>query len=108
MKKTGHYKPEIIYEAASIAEVGPCDDSAVAKINSESAPQLVTVCDDVELPVIAAFRLLAARLHPRHPILLKDVLKTWEGPQRPDGRGTEAAPTFLQTLLTASTNIGSL
>jgi len=106
--KMGDYKPEIICEAANIAELDPCDDSAVAKINSESAPQLVTVCDDVELPVIAAFRLLAARLHPRHPILLKDVLKTWEGPQRPDGRGTEAAPTFLQTLLTASTNIGSL
>ena len=108
IEKMGDYKPEIIYEAANIAEVDPCDDSAVAKINSESAPQLVTVCDDVELPVIAAFRLLAARLHPRHPILLKDVFKKWEGPQRPDSRGTEAAPTFLQTLLTASTNIGSL
>src|SRR5437667_3244249 len=74
IEKMGDYKPEIIYEAANIAEVDPCDDSAVAKINSESAPQLVTVCDDVELPVIAAFRLLAAKLHPRHPILLKDVL----------------------------------
>src|SRR5437899_10134419 len=66
IEKMGDYKPEIIYEAANIAEVDPCDDSAVAKINSESAPQLVTVCDDVELPVIAAFRLLAAKLHPRH------------------------------------------
>src|SRR5439155_270018 len=74
IEKMGDYKPEIIYEAANIAEVDPCHDSAVAKINSESAPQLVTVCDDVELPVIVAFRLLAAKLHPRHRILLKDVL----------------------------------
>ena len=82
---------------------------ALARINQSSTPKFVTVRDDVDLPVIAAFRLLAAQLQPRHPILLKDVLKKkWEGPQRPDGRGTEAAPTFLETLLTASTNIGSL
>jgi len=135
IEKMGDYKPEIIYEAANIAEVDPCDDSAVAKINSESAPQLVTVCDDVELPVIAAFRLLAAKLHPRHPILLKDVLScrasvsdagqgrgvSQNGAKRAlsdiDGQaagrvsGSERIkrPTdFLQTLLTASTNIGSL
>jgi (E)-4-hydroxy-3-methylbut-2-enyl-diphosphate synthase len=66
------------------------------------------VRDSVDLPVIAAFRLLAAKLEARHPILLKDVLQMWEGPQGPDRRGTEAAPTFLNTLLTASTNIGSL
>ena len=135
IEKMGDYKPEIIYEAANIAEVDPCDDSAVAKINSESAPQLVTVCDDVELPVIAAFRLLAAKLHPRHRILLKDVLScrasvsdagqnggvSQNGAKRAlsdiDGQaagrvsGSERIkrPTdFLQTLLTASTNIGSL
>src|SRR5881398_3552023 len=34
IEKMGDYKPEIIYEAANIAEVDPCDDSAVAKINS--------------------------------------------------------------------------
>jgi (E)-4-hydroxy-3-methylbut-2-enyl-diphosphate synthase len=106
--RMGDYKPEIVYQTADIVEVDPGDDAAIAKVNSESAPQFVTVNDDVELPVIPAFRLLASKLQPRHPILLKDVLKKWEGPQRPDGRGTEAAPTFLQTLLTASTNIGSL
>jgi (E)-4-hydroxy-3-methylbut-2-enyl-diphosphate synthase len=48
--------------------------------------------------VIAAFRLLAAKLEPRHPILLKD-----EGRRMKDeGRD------FLQTLLIAATNIGSL
>ena len=106
--KMGDYKPEIVYEDAEIVEVDPRDDAAIAKLNSESAPQFVTVNDDAELAVIPAFRLLASKLQPRHPILLKDVLKRWEGPQRPDGRGTEAAPTFLHTLLTASTNIGAL
>src|SRR5438552_2459545 len=135
IEKMGDYKPEIIYEAANIAEVDPCDDSAVAKINSESAPQLVTVCDDVELPVISAFRLLAAKLHPRHPILLTDVLSCrpsvsdagqgrgvsqnrakralsdidGQAAGRVSGSERVKRPTdFLQTLLTASTNIGSL
>jgi len=58
----------------------------------------VTVKDDVDLPLIAAFRLLAARLQPRHPILLKD------GGRRMKDEGRD----FLQTLLVASTNIGSL
>src|SRR5207253_10705493 len=101
--RMGDYKPEIIYEAANIAEVDPCDDSAVAKINSESAPQLVTVRDDVELPVISAFRLLAAKLHPRHPILLKDVLSCRASvSDAGQGRGvSQKRPTdFLQTLLT--------
>src|ERR1700757_3959410 len=70
--RMGDYKPEIVYENANVIEVDPCDDAAIAKINSEGTPQLVTVRDDVEIPVIATFRLLAAKLHPRHPILLKD------------------------------------
>src|SRR5881397_1040726 len=102
IEKMGDYKPEIIYEAANIAEVDPCDDSAVAKINSESAPQLVTVCDDVELPVIVAFRLLAAKLHPRHRILLKDVLSCRASVSNAsqDGGVSQKRPTdFLETLL---------
>jgi (E)-4-hydroxy-3-methylbut-2-enyl-diphosphate synthase len=106
--RMGDYKPEIVYEAADIVGVDPRDDMALAKVNSESRPQFVTVRDDVGLPVIAAFRMLATKLQPRHPILLKDVFKKWEGPHGPDSRCTKAAPTFLQTLLTASTNIGSL
>jgi len=106
--RMGDYKPEIIYENAGIEELDPRDENALAQINESSSSKFVTVRDDVELSVIAAFRLLAAQLQPRHPILLKDVFKKWEEPQRPDSRGTEAAPTFLQTLLTASTNIGSL
>ena len=106
--KMGDYKPEIVYENANVIEVDPRNDAAITKINTERSAQFVTVKDNVDLAVIAAFRLLAAKLAARHPILLKDVFKKWQGPQRPEGRGTEAAPTFLQTLLTASTNVGSL
>jgi (E)-4-hydroxy-3-methylbut-2-enyl-diphosphate synthase len=95
--KMGDYKPEIIYEKAQIEELDPRDDRAIAELNQNSAAQLVTVKDGVDLPVIAAFRLLAARLHPRHPILLKDEL----------GRKKDEKD-FLETLLIASTNIGSL
>jgi (E)-4-hydroxy-3-methylbut-2-enyl-diphosphate synthase len=96
--RMGDYKPEIIYENARIAEVDPRDDAAVAKINGEQTAQFVTVKNDVDLAVIPAFRLLAARLHPRHPILLKDELR----------RMKDEETDFLQTLLVASTNIGSL
>jgi (E)-4-hydroxy-3-methylbut-2-enyl-diphosphate synthase len=67
------------------------------------------VGDDVDLAVIPAFRLLAARLDPRHPILLKDVL-VGAVDRNGLGRLGSIAPTsdFLQTLLTAATNIGSL
>src|ERR1700730_11191440 len=106
--KMGDYKPEIVYESAQIVEVDPRDDATIDKLNAARAPQLVTVKEDVDLAVIAAFRLLAAKLPARHPILLKDVFEKWEGAQCPDNRGTEAAPTFLNTLLTAATNIGSL
>jgi (E)-4-hydroxy-3-methylbut-2-enyl-diphosphate synthase len=67
------------------------------------------VRDDVDLPVIAAFRLLAARLHPRHPILLKDTLVGAVDLNGPERLGSIApTPDFLTILLTASTNIGSL
>ena len=107
--RMGDYKPEIIYETADIVEVDPRDDAAIAKVNSERAPQFVTVNDDVELPVIPAFRLLASKLQPRHPILLKDVLVGAVDHNGPGRLGSIApTPDFLRTLLTASTNIGSL
>jgi (E)-4-hydroxy-3-methylbut-2-enyl-diphosphate synthase len=94
----GDYKPEIIYENAKIQEIDPRDAAAIAGLNQKAEPHFVTVKDDVDLPVMAAFRLLAARLQPRHPILLKD-----EGRRMKD-----EDKDFLQTLLVASTNIGSL
>jgi (E)-4-hydroxy-3-methylbut-2-enyl-diphosphate synthase len=129
--KMGDYKPEIIYESAQIAEIDPRDESAIARLNASDAPRFVTVKDDVDLSVIAAFRLLAAKSQPRHPILLKDTLTHVSAENNegsPNDRMTkEKADTslpqsvfvipstlnlrpssFLHTLLTAATNIGSL
>ena len=107
--KMGDYKPEIIYEDAQIEEVDPGDEGAIARLNESSIPRFATVRDGLDLAVIPAFRLLAARLHSRHPILLKDGLEA--GTSRRDVRSAQRAdPTtdFLDTLLVASTNIGSL
>jgi (E)-4-hydroxy-3-methylbut-2-enyl-diphosphate synthase len=129
--KMGDYKPEIVHENARVVEVDPRDDTAIAKLNAAPSPQFVTARDDVDLEMIPAFRLLAARLHPRHPILLKDTLghrATENGEARTtnDERSSNAQMTksgsnfvipssldirhssFLDSLLTASTNIGSL
>jgi len=107
--KMGDYKPEIVYEKANVVEVNPRDDAAIAKVNAEHSAQFVTVMDDVDLAVIPAFRLLAAQLHPRHAILLKDTLVRAID-HNGLGRLGSIAPTsdFLETLLIASTNIGSL
>jgi (E)-4-hydroxy-3-methylbut-2-enyl-diphosphate synthase len=109
-----------------VIEVDPRDDAAITKINAERSAQLVTVRDDVDLPMIAAFRLLAARLQARHPIVLKDVLTNGQARMtnaegNPNDRMTKSDSdfvipssldirhsSFLETLLTASTNIGSL
>src|SRR5438477_528127 len=72
--RLGDYKPEIIFENANIVELDPRDDGAIARVNASAEAQLVTVTDGIDLPMIAAFRLLAAKLQPRHPILLKDTL----------------------------------
>lgn len=91
----GDFQPEIVCEEAGILEVDPCDDSAVAAANALSEARLATVADSCTLDVIPAFRLLASRLEARHPILLKDVFQKTSGD-------------FLENLLAASMNIGSL
>jgi (E)-4-hydroxy-3-methylbut-2-enyl-diphosphate synthase len=108
--RMGDYKPEIIYEDADIIAIDPRDDEAIAKVNAQRSLQFVTVTDETDLPVIAAFRLLAAKLQTRHPILLKDAFEVAHasGLRVAEQGKPEACPTFLQTLLTASTNIGSL
>jgi (E)-4-hydroxy-3-methylbut-2-enyl-diphosphate synthase len=107
--RMGDYKPEIVYEDANIIAIDPRHDAAIAKINAQQSAQFVTVTDKIDLPVIAAFRLLAAKLRARHPILLKDTLVGAVDRNGP-GRLGSIAPTsdFLQTLLTASTSVGSL
>jgi len=96
--KMGDYKPEIIYENAGVFEVDPRDENAIARLNQSATAQFVTVKDDIDLAVIAAYRLLAAKLHARHPILLKDC----------ELRNANWGKDFQEALLLASTNIGSL
>jgi len=91
----GDYQPEIVFEQAEIVEVDPRDLVTLAKVNSSHSPVFVTIPDSCNLAVIGAFRLLASRLEARHPILLKD---TFGKPQQE----------FLDNLLTAAMNIGSL
>jgi (E)-4-hydroxy-3-methylbut-2-enyl-diphosphate synthase len=98
LDRLGDYQPEIVYEKAGIVEVDPRDERAVASLNQSATPEFVTIRDDVPLPVITAYRLLASTIEPHHSILLKDILG--------DRKADEAD--FLETLLTAATNIGSL
>jgi (E)-4-hydroxy-3-methylbut-2-enyl-diphosphate synthase len=93
----GDYKPEIIYEKSGTVEIDPRDDSAISSLNSETDPRLITVADGIEMEPIHAFRMLAFKADPRHPILLKDTLD-------PPSGETD----FLRALLPAAQNIGSL
>ncbi len=93
----GDFKPEIIFEKSGVIEIDPRDEAAIFSINQRSEPCLVTVSDGLDLDVIHAFRELAFRVDPRHPILLKDTL-------HPPVGETD----FLLALLPAAQNIGSL
>ncbi len=93
----GDFKPEIIFEKSGVIEIDPRDEAAIFSINQRSEPCLVTVSDGLDLEVIHAFRELAFRVDPRHPVLLKDTL-------HPPVGETD----FIQALLPAARNIGSL
>jgi len=92
----GDYQPEIIYESSDIVECDPRDAAKVATINASAEAVCVTIPNGCDLPVIGGFRLLASLVEARHPILLKDTFVP------------QAGNSFLQNLLTAATNIGSL
>ena len=94
----GDFQPELVFEDLPLAELDPRDSAAAALLNARRDACLVTVKDGTDLPVIAAFRLLAAAVDPRHPILLKDTFDPRADPQ----------PPFVRTLLAASARIGSL
>jgi (E)-4-hydroxy-3-methylbut-2-enyl-diphosphate synthase len=106
LDRMGDYQPEIVYESAGIVEVDPRDDVALARLNQSAPAEFVTVRDDVPLPVITAFRLLAAKIAPHHPILLKDAFANDEA-RMTNAEGNPNS-SFLHTLLSAATNIGSL
>ena len=94
----GDFQPELVYEDLLIVEIDPRNAGEVAALNARPQACLVTVKDGLDLPVIAAFRLLAAKVEARHPILLKDSLDPRPDPQVP----------FVRTLLAASARLGSL
>ena len=96
--RMGDYQPEFVYENSGVAEVDPRDEAAIAALNQSAEARLVALADGLDLSVIAGYRLLAAKLDPRHPVLLKDRLTISQDPEAE----------FLPTLLTAATNIGSL
>ena len=88
-------KPEAVYEELNVMEVDPRE---AFSINCDT--QLVTVKDDIDLPTIIAFRLLAGRLKAlgrANPILLKDCLSFGDTPLEPN-----------IALLRAAVVIGSL
>ena len=94
----GDFQPELVYEDLPVVEIDPRNAGEVEAVNSRHEVCLVTVKDSLDLPVIAAFRLLAAKIGQRHPILLKDSLDPRPDPQAP----------FVRTLLAASGRLGSL
>jgi (E)-4-hydroxy-3-methylbut-2-enyl-diphosphate synthase len=98
LDKLGDYQPEIVVESSGVLALDPRDGAALEALNASETPRLITVADGLDLPVIPAFRLLAAKADPRHPILLKDTLLP----------ATEEGADFLPTLLTAAMNLGSL
>ena len=88
-------RPEAVYEDLNVQEIDPRDDFPV-----HCDTQLLTVADDLPLPAITAFRLLAARLRRLgngNPILLKDTLAAPEAPFPPQ-----------ESLLRSAVVIGSL
>jgi (E)-4-hydroxy-3-methylbut-2-enyl-diphosphate synthase len=87
------FAPDAFHGDSPAVEIDPRDNAAVAALNAAPEPALVTVRDGTALPVITAFRLLAARVRHAHPILLKDTL--------------DPAPT-PSPLLESAANLGSL
>jgi (E)-4-hydroxy-3-methylbut-2-enyl-diphosphate synthase len=94
----GEYQPEIVVERSGVLVVDPLDARTIAQLNAMAEPVLVTIPDGYSHPVIASYRLLAARLHERHPILLKDTFHPSTDPHKD----------FTGTLLAAAANAGSL
>jgi (E)-4-hydroxy-3-methylbut-2-enyl-diphosphate synthase len=98
LKGLGDYQPEVVVEDSGVVAIDPRDQAALAELNESATAKLVTVKDGMDLPVITAYRLLAARVQERHPILLKDVFTP----------STDANADFLATLLSSASKLGSL
>jgi len=113
LDKLGDYRPEAVVESSGVLAVDPRDEATIAALQ-HSSTRFVTVADGLDLPVISAFRLLAARIPERHPILLKDTLGNKdEGGRMKDEEisGSAEGPSsssFQSTLITAAKRLGSL
>ena len=98
LSEMGEFQPEIIVETSGLLAIDPRDDVAVSEINDRSDVTPVTLSDGLDMPIVSGFRLLTSRIHPRHPVIIKDTLVP----------STNAEKTFEETLLVAAANIGSL
>ncbi|NCG27914.1 MAG: (E)-4-hydroxy-3-methylbut-2-enyl-diphosphate synthase [Verrucomicrobiales bacterium] len=98
LSEMGEFQPEIIVETSGLLAIDPRDDVAVSEINDRSDVTPVTLSDGLDMPIVSGFRLLTSRVHPRHPVIIKDTLVP----------STNAEKTFEETLLVAAANIGSL
>ncbi|MDX6767811.1 MAG: (E)-4-hydroxy-3-methylbut-2-enyl-diphosphate synthase [Candidatus Methylacidiphilales bacterium] len=92
----GDTAPEVVYETSGVIEVDLEDETVIRAVNEMEAPVMVTVKDGCLLNPIVATRILASRIHPRHPILLKDTFHPGENPD------------ILQSLLGSAIHIGAL
>jgi len=99
LPQMGDYQPELILEQSGVVALDPRDDAALASLNASAEPRLVTVQDGIELPPVAAYRLLAAKLEERHSILLKDTFFPPSAQTNSD---------FLATLIASASVIGGL
>ncbi|MDR1305790.1 MAG: (E)-4-hydroxy-3-methylbut-2-enyl-diphosphate synthase [Verrucomicrobiales bacterium] len=91
----GDTVPEVIYEEADVVEIDLDDAAQIDAVNRLEQPRIVSVRDGTAFSPVAAYRLLAAKLHPRHPILLKDTFQP-------------TASADAQALLSASAPLGAL
>jgi (E)-4-hydroxy-3-methylbut-2-enyl-diphosphate synthase len=98
LDRMGDFQPEATIESAMPIELDPLDSAAISSVNESPEPQLVTIPNGNQSPVITAYRLLARQLDTRHPILLKDTFSPSHDSERP----------FLDILLESATNIGAL
>ena len=94
-KTSNDVRVEGVYENSNIFELNPLTDFAKPPEN-----KIVSISDNTQLPIIPAYRLLAARLNKigaKNPILLKDTLN-------PDKIQKE----IKDAMLFSAVNIGSL
>lgn len=96
--KLGDFKPEGSIENERIITIDPLDDEAITAINNSETAKFITIKDYCTLPVISAFRILASKVDPRHPIMLKDSFTP----------STDSLANFQETLISSATNLGSL